>query len=337
MQLPHRSEGLQCVALTGASGHVGAAIARELLDRGLAIRLLARSPDDRSLLPLMGESVTICRGSLEDAKSLKTLVEGAQAAIHCAALVSLSRRRADEVHRVNVEGTRSVLAAAQAGGLARFVHVSSVHSYGPSREPVNETAQRLELGHDAPAYDKSKAEAEALVLADHGNLETLLVQPSSVIGPFDYKPSRLGKVLLAVARGRLPATLPGSFDFVDNRDVAHGVVQALLHGGAGESYLLTGHHLRVQQLVQAAAEAAKRRPPRFVVPTWVARAVAPVVEVGAAALGKEPTLTNEGLQALASGVRFSHEKASRELEYRARPLDETLRDTVSWFRQEGAL
>lgn len=334
MAAPQRST----IALTGASGHVGAAILRELRDRGHPVRVLARRADDPSLSPFSSDAdVIVCTGSLEDRASLDRLVTGSDAVIHCAALVSLARRRADEVRRINVAGTETLIDAARSAAIERLVQVSSVHSYRVGAEVVDEGARRLAPGDAAPAYDASKAEAEALVLEAASDLSPVIVQPSSVLGPFDYKPSRLGKVLLSIARGRLPATLPGTFDFVDNRDVARGIAQALEHGRPGHSYLLTGHHLEVRELVLAAAQAVGRRGPRAVLPSWLATAVAPLVEVGAAAFGREPTLTGEGLAALASGVRFSSAKAEQQLGYRARPVEETLRDTYAWFRTQGAL
>jgi dihydroflavonol-4-reductase len=168
-------------------------------------------------------------------------------------------------------------------------------------------------------------------------LDAVIVNPTAIVGPHDWKPSRMGRVVLALARGRMPALVDGGFDFVDARDVARGAIEAWRRGRRGERYLLSGSWWRIDDLARAVAAISGVRPPRLVVPMALARAGAPFVEALFSLAGAEPLYTRASLHALRNHRDVRHDKATRELGHAPRPLEETLAETLAWFRAQGKL
>ncbi len=327
------------VVITGANGHIGCNLVRALLADGRQVRALVRSDDPSSLrsLPVGRTSVERVRGDVRDRRSLDAAFRGAETVYHLAAAISITGDRSGVVRATNVDGTRHVAAAAMACGVRRLVHFSSCHAFdgeAPSDRRVTEASPRPSSRH--PAYDRSKAAGEAEVRAAvAGGLDAVIVNPTSVLGPHDFHPSRVGQLLLDLRDRRLPASVDGSFDWVDVRDVVRSAMVAETAGRAGESYLLGGHRLTVRGLLELAGRVSGVRPPRLTVPMWLARLAAPAATAWDRVAGREPLFTREGLRALRSGARYSSAKAARELGHRCRPLEETLEATYAWFRDVG--
>jgi len=316
--------------VTGASGLVGAVLVRELCARrpGDAVKALYRS-DTRALAGLDVETAAIDVG---DAAALETAFRGAEEVVHCAAYISLDRRQAQTLQRINVEGTRNVVTACRQAGVRRLVHVSSAHALhqAPLDHPLDE-ARPLANGPSASLYALSKATAEQVVLDAGHDLETVIVNPTGIIGPYDFKPSDSGRMLFDLQEGKLPALLPGGHDWVDCRDVAAGIVLALERGRASERYLLSGRWATLTELASLVAGFSGVSAPRWVVPGSAAWVGAVCVEWGSRMLGKAPFLSREALHVLQSKNRStSSAKARRELGYAPRPLEETIRDLVEW-------
>lgn len=205
--------------------------------------------------------------------------------------------------------------------------------------PVDETAPRVPAdSRRHPAYDRSKAEGERRVRAAVARgLDAVVVHPTGAIGPCDFEPSRLGLFFLRLYRGTLPALVDGGCDFVDVRDVAGAMVAAAEGGGAGESYLLSGHTRRVADLAAVAAAVTGRRLARPVLPMWVARAGAPLLALAASAGGPEPLYTAESLWVLRIRRSFDAAKAARDLGFGPRPIEESVGDIYRWFAAQGML
>ncbi len=314
--------------VTGATGHLGTNLVHLLVSRGHAVTALVRG--DAPHLP----GVRCVRGDVLDPASLARAMDGVDAVFHLAGVISVVGEMGGLVRRVNVEGTRNVLAAA---GGRRLVHTASIHAF--RQEPADEVLDETRPLADRPrdhAYDRSKAEAMRLVL-DAGR-DAVVVAPTAVIGPGDWRPSRMGHVLTACFRGRLPAAVPGGFDWVDARDVAEGTLVAAERGRAGQAYLLGGTWTSVRALADLAAEVAGNRPPRFTCPAWLARLAAPAGLAWARVAGAEPILTPESIQVLATAnPRIDSGKARRDLGFEPRPLRTTLEDTYRWSREIGRL
>jgi dihydroflavonol-4-reductase len=318
------------VVVTGAAGHLGGNLVRTLLADGHEVRAVVRQ-DRRALEGLPVEIVT---GDVLDPASLQAAFAGAEVVYHLAALISVTGSQGGRVAAVNVGGAANVAAACLAAGVHRLVHVSSIHAY--CQEPRDQALDETRAAADtrpALAYDASKAAGERAVLAAvERGLDAVIVNPTAVIGPNDFKPSRMGQVVLDLMHRRMLALVVGAFDWVDARDVCEGAVAAAEHGRTGQRYLLSGHHLDLRELAVLVACAAGVKPPRLVVPQALARPVAPLAEAWSRLVGARPRFTPESLRVLRTcNPRISHDKASAEFGYRPRPLDATVRDTVAWF------
>jgi dihydroflavonol-4-reductase len=323
------------VVVTGASGHIGANLVRTLVGEGRRVRVLVRR-QERALDGVECERVT---GDVLDPSSVDRLVRGADVVYHLAAKISLADRD-DECGRINVEGVRNVTEASLRHGVRRLIHFSSIHALSP--EPtggiVDEKRALNVEGDLVPVYDRSKAAGQRIVLcAVTRGLDAVILHPAGVLGPYDFTPSRMGRVLLALAHGRMPGLVEGGFSWVDVRDVVSAALAAEKKGRPGEAYLLSGHWRSVHEIAALAAEVTGRPPPVLSSPMWLARAVAPLATWGAELLRVEPLFTRASLHALRNHRLTSHEKAKRELDFDPRPTRDTIADTYAWFREMGML
>ena len=327
---------LQDVTVTGGTGHLGNVLVKELVRRGHRVKVLALPADD--LRPLSGAPGEVVRGDVTQPSTLPAAFRGAACVFHLAGLVSISSRDAALVERVNVEGTRHVLAACREAGVRRFVYTSSVHALvEPPAGGVLEEAAGFDPSRAVGAYGRSKAAASLAVLeAARAGLEAVLVLPTAVVGPFDYRPSEMGDLIRLFARRRLPAVVDGGYDFVDVRDVALGHVLAAERGRRGESYLLTGGHLRVREVMQVLGDEAERRPPRIALPLPVAAALAQLAPAWERLTGRRALLTPYSVHTLSIRFRISDEKARRELGFRSIPPERSLRDAWRWMTSDPA-
>ena len=253
--------------------------------------------------------------------------------------IPIDPRERAELHRVNVGGTQCVVAACRAAGVARLVHVSSIHALAsqPRHEPVTE-ARAFATGRDLPGYDASKVAAERVVHeAIDAGLDAVILNPTAILGPHDFRPSHLGEFLLDLYHHRLPGLVAGSFDWVDVRDVVAGILAAADRAPVGRRFLLAGHRATVVELARLVEQVTGRRAPRLVSPMWLARSVAPGAEWFAHLAGRRPLFTPESLYALRNHLEISSERARQELGHAPRALEATVRDTFEWFRDAGML
>lgn len=323
------------VAVTGASGHVGANLVRALAARGDEVRVLLRA-DDRAV---RGLAVARVAGDLLEPASLAALVAGVEVVFHAAAEVSISGDRDGALARVNVLGTRHVAAACLAAGVRRLVHFSSIHALESPRAglPLDET-QPFVAERSAPAYDRSKADGEREVLAAAARgLEAVILNPTAIVGPFDFKPSHTGRLIVALARRRMPALVAGGFDWVDVRDVASAALAAADRGRPGERYLISGHWRPIAELAREVERASGVPAPRLVAPLWAARLGVPFVTGFARALKREALYTAESLRAIRLSRRVDGARAEQQLGHAPRPFAETIRDSVRWLQEHGYL
>jgi dihydroflavonol-4-reductase len=323
------------IALTGAAGHLGAALLKELTNRKIPVKALIRSDDTRCCNDL---AVEIIKGDMLQPEVLQRLMQDCDAVIHCAALISVNGDPKGMVHKTNVEGTQLVIDHALQAGIKRFIHISSIHAFKqqPSLEMLNE--ERELVDESAFAYDRSKLAGQKIALAASGNMEVLVMHPTSIIGPYDFKPSLMGQVIIDMYKGRLPFIFNGGFDFCDCRDVAHAIVNATTMGEPGQAYLLGGKWHSLKELTRFLSGASSKNIKPVALPPIAARLGLPVVKLLAAIKKKEPLYTIEALEAIFTGNRFiSSEKARASLGYTIRPFQETIQDTFYWFNNNGYL
>lgn len=318
--------------ITGASGLVGANLVRTLLDRGVEVC----AADLHRSEALDGLDIDFVEVDVRDRSSLAAAFEGADVVFHLAAMISIVGDPTGEVWKVNVEGPANAANAARDAGVKRFVHCSSVHAFdlekcGPS---LDEHGPRT-VGDHAPVYDRSKyAGEQGLLKAAGGDLDVVIVNPTGVIGRHDYAPSRMGETILQLRDAKIPVNVAGGFDFVDVRDVINGLIGAWEHGRSGENYLLSGTRITIKELGQIVAELTDSRAPIIDMPLSLITPLAPLV-LKLTPHGKTPLFTPDSLHALRYAPSVSHYKAAGEFGYRARPIHETVADTLDWFAAQG--
>ncbi len=323
------------VVVTGAAGHLGANLVRGLIAQGQRVRVLVHQ--DRRAIE--GLDVEVVEGDVCDVSSLRSAFAGAEIVYHAAAHISLLRGEWSRCQAVNATGTGNVVEACLHGGVRRLVHFSSIHALErqPLDLPVDETRALVD-SRDRSPYSCSKAEAERAVQRGVARgLDAVILNPTAIIGPHDYKPSHFGQVLLALARGRLPALVDGGFNWVDARDVVWGALRAAERAPSGARYLLSGHWVALRD-VAAIVEAIVDVPaPRLICPLRLAVLGAPLATAGARLVGKRPLFTSFSLEVL-RGHRFvSHARAAQELGYHPRAFTETIADTLRFFAERGRL
>jgi len=323
------------VVITGVCGLTGANLARLLLAQGRQVRGLIH----RERRAVEGLDIELVQADIRDPLSLRGALAGAEVVYHLAARISLGTKDRAETEATNVQGTRNVVEACLQNRVRRLVHFSSIHALeqAPLDVPLDESRPRVSL-HNRSPYDRSKAqgEMEALQGMSHG-LEVVIIQPTAMIGPYDYYPSYMGKALLSLAQGHIPALVRGGFDWVDVRDVVQAAIQAERVAVSGTSYLLSGHWRSVRQIADLTAELTGRGAPLFTIPTGLAYLAAPLMAGLARFNNTQPIYTSLTLDALKSNRQISHARASRELGYQPRPLKDTVRDSLDWFAQNGFL
>jgi len=323
------------VAVTGASGHLGANLVRTLLDRGRSVRVLARS-DRRAL---QGLEVDVVEGDLFEPAALRRLAAGAETVFHLAGRISIAGDEHGVVLRTNVDGPRAVAEACLETRVRRLVHVSSIHAFStePNSEMLDEGRALPQGAHETP-YDRSNALGQRAVLdIVKQGLDAVVVNPTAVIGPHDWKPSRMGTVLRDISQGRLPALIDGGYNWVDARDVADALLAAERQGRTGECYLVAGRWAHFRELASIVSGISGRPAPRYCAPSWLALPVSYASLAWSRLRGVPPVLTPVAVRSVRMHRHISHGKAAGELGYRPRPLEETVRDTLRWFAEHQGI
>ncbi len=333
------STSVSTALVTGATGFLGARLAETLCRQGCRVRAMARRTSD--LARLAGLGVEVVQGELEDEGSVARACAGQHLVFHCAARVTDWAPRA-ELARVNVDGTRAVIAACQAAGVARLVHTSSLTVLGLPRDRrrVDETTPLATPPVDP--YTDSKIEGERLVRAAHGagGLETTVVRPGVIWGPGD--PTVLPRIAALLERGRM-VRIGGGGNVVATTHVANlaeGMVLAARAGAAGGQvyHVLDGEQLTAGEVVDALAAALGARPPRLSLPFAAVYGLALASEA-VARLGRRatpPALTRYGVRLVACDCRYDTDKARRELGYRPGvTFAAGVAELAEGWRQEG--
>jgi dihydroflavonol-4-reductase len=323
--------------VTGATGFVGAAVARALNSAGWQVRALARAGSDRSnLKPL---AVEVVEGDLADLSSLARALEGCAGLFHVAADYRLGARDPTPLYRTNVDGTRNILQAARAAGVPRIVYTSSVATVGiPADGSPGEEHTAVAISDMIGHYKRSKYLAEEVARdAARSGMSVVIVNPSTPVGPGDIKPTPTGQLILDAARGRMPAYVDTGLNVVHVDDVAAGHLLAFERGQPGERYILGGEDMTLQTILAQIAGLVGRTPPRVRLPYAAVLPVAYVAEAFARLSGRSGRVTLEGVRMSRKRMFFSSGKAVRELGYRWRPPLEAFEDAVRWFRERGLL
>ncbi|HEX7339514.1 MAG TPA: hopanoid-associated sugar epimerase [Rhodanobacteraceae bacterium] len=327
------------VLVTGATGFVGSAVARDLVAAGYRVRVLVRTTS--RLDNLAGLDVEQTVGDLRDPASLATAVADCAGVFHVAAdyrLWTPTRQAVAAMYASNVDGSRNVLRAAAQAGVRRVIYTSSVATLGlhadasPSDEDTPVSLEAM-IGH----YKRSKFLAERAVeeAARELALDVVIVHPAAPVGPRDIKPTPTGRMVLDAARGRMLAFVDTGLDIVHVDDVAAGHRLAFEKAPAGRHYILGGDNLSLCEILSRVAALTGHRAPRWRIPHGVVIPVAYMAEACARVTGKEPGITVSGAKLARKHMYFSHARAGRELGYAPRPAAAALEDAVQWFFDNG--
>ena len=316
--------------VTGATGHIGNVLVRKLIERGEKVRVLTRPGE--SLESISGLEVEAAQGDVLNLDAVFESFRGIRGVFHLAGIISIMPGKNQFVRRVNVDGTKNILRAAKESGVEKLVYTSSIHAIKRVEDGVINESLPFDPNNHYGEYDRTKAEATLEVQkAAHSGLEAVIACPTGVIGPYDFRGSLMGDIIRTAAEEKPTLYVDGSYDFVDVRDVADGLIAAAKHGKRGESYILSGQRISVRYMLETVREITGGRFFQMKVPFDLAKFAALFMPMYYSLSHATPRFTPYSLEVLRSNANISHAKATRELEYQPRSLYESIRDTVKWF------
>jgi dihydroflavonol-4-reductase len=321
------------ILVTGAAGHLGNVLVRELIARGEHVRVLILPGEDTSSLNDL--DVEWIEGNILDEKSLEEAFMGMEKVYHLASIVSITPGQEEILRKVNIEGTKNVLNAAKKAGIKRLVYTSSIHALTrpPEGVTIDETLP-FDPDNPAGAYDATKAAASLAVLeAVKDGLNAVIVCPTGVIGPHDYRRSEMGEMLLEWMGKPVNFMIEGFFDFVDVRDVAVGHILACEKGKCGQTYILGGERIHIERMCRAVKEFIGLYAYIIKIPLSLALFVTPLTEVYYRLTHQRPRFTRYSLETITSNSKISSAKARKELGYHPRSLLDSIQDTVTWWQE----
>jgi dihydroflavonol-4-reductase len=320
------------IAVTGATGHIGANLCRMLIERGHSVKALIH----RSNIGLEGLPLEFLKGDVTGEDSLEDLCRDCEIIFHLAAHISI-RKLDYQCRELNCGSCDKLIQAARKTGVRKIIHFSSIHAFSeePFDSELNES-RSLALESEV-SYNCSKALSQRMMIeASSKELEITVLNPTAVIGPNDFKPSYLGNAIIRFYKGQNPGLIPGGYDWVDVRDVCTAAINAIELGRAGECYLLGGSWQSLKTLAMEIEKSGGSRPPRLELPMWIAQAGTLFLNLHSYITKKQPLYTSMSLQALKKSHRnISYEKARVELNYRSRPFSETISDAIQWYKENN--
>ena len=326
------------IVVTGATGHVGNVLVRELLNHGHTIRVVVLPGDDQ--LPISQLDVEVTQGDITDVTSLEHAFSGADVVFHLAGIVTIMPGMDSLLERVNVGGLRNVISSCRTSNVKRLVYTSSIHAIAePPHGTIIDELQPFDPDRVLGDYARSKARATLLLQGEvnKGKLDAVICCPTGIIGPWDYGISNIGQLIIDFASGHLKSYVRGAYDFVDVRDVAQGLILAAEKGQSGHHYILSGSQVQVPELMEELASDIGYPAPTYQIPAGIARTAGILAGVYYRLLRRRPVFTAYSIDVLRSNSQVSSARAQEELGFSARPWRESIRDQVEWFRAEGML
>jgi dihydroflavonol-4-reductase len=323
------------ILVTGSTGHIGNVLVRKLLKDSEQVRVLLLPGENTT--PLEGLNVERIEGNVLDYPSLLKAFQDIQVVYHLAGIISIMPGENELLHLVNVLGTRNVIEAACSTGVKRLVYTSSIHAIARAPQGVL-IDERIPYDPNNPygAYDRSKARASLDVLeAARCGLDAVVVCPTGVIGPYDFRGSDVGHIIRSCAANKPQLYVDGAYDFVDVRDVADGLILACERGNTGESYILSGERINIPSMLDTIQEITGKVFLKIKIPFKLARFTSKFMPYYYRLSQTAPRFTPYSLEVLCSNSHISHRKARCELGFSPRDLHESIRDTVNWFLENS--
>ncbi len=325
------------VAVTGASGHLGLHIVLALERQGYSTKALYHT----AIPKIETKKTEWVNGDVTQSGSIDKLIDGCQVVIHAAGLVQLQNTSRGLVLETNVLGTQNLIDHCLISGRnIRFIHISSTSAVSPfpRHEKMSEDRPYLKTSDYAYAWSKSLSE-QLVVKATHENdLDAVIFRPSALLGPLDFKPSIFGSAMLKFLKNEIPAVTTGGYNFIDIRDAAQTIVNSIELGKRGSIYNLGGEYRTMREMNQLLAEISGCRVPNLIVPTSILYLFEPLIRFLYSSQDKDTPFTKENLFFVRnSPTQLDSSKAISELGHKKRPLQETIQDTVEWFKEKNMI
>jgi dihydroflavonol-4-reductase len=320
--------------VTGAAGFLGSHVARQLVARGEDVRVLVRaSSSNRAISDLSLEYVT---GDLRDQSSLARAMNGVRRVFHVAADYRLWSKNPQDIYDSNVGGTKNLLAAARQANIEKLIYTSTVATIAVDRPalPNEFTDSRLDemVGH----YKRSKWMAEQEVLqAAKAGVPVIVAMPTTPVGPWDWKPTPTGKIIVDFLNGKMPGYVKTGLNFVGVEDCAAGHLLLAEKGKIGERYLLGGENLTLKQVLDSLAQLTGLPAPKFKIPHGLALGVAYAETAFSRLIGREPQIPVEGVKIAQHLMFVDCTRAQKELGFRAEPVSAAFQRAVRWYEKNG--
>jgi dihydroflavonol-4-reductase len=316
------------IAITGASGHIGNNLCISLIESGHYLKVLINKTD-QSLVGIDAERIY---GNILNKEIVDSLVKDCDCVFHTAAVISIGNEPYNLVYKVNTIGTQNIVDACIKYKVNRLVHFSSIHAFHCDDPNLVLNENNPPANQNDLIYDKSKAMGETIVLeACAKGLNAIILNPSSVVGPNDFKPSLVGQMMIKIANGKLPFLIKGGYHFVDVRDVVSAALNAMNSGRVGERYLLSSQWKSLTDIAQIISERTNKNVPGLV-PTFLAWIGLPFIYIFARLIGEKPLYTKNSLKIIAKSPKIvESNKAIKELNFKPRPVKETFIDSYVWF------
>jgi dihydroflavonol-4-reductase len=319
--------------ITGGTGHIGNVLVRTLVNNGEDVRVLVLPDED--LTPFDGLDVEIFRGNILNLESIKPAFKGIDFVFHLAGIISIMPGKDQLVHDVNVNGTKNVVACAVEAGVKKLIHTSSIHAFKRIEHGfVIDENTPIDPDDTIAAYDQSKAEATLAVIEEaKKGFPAVIVCPTGVIGPYDYKGSELGVLIEGWTKHKVNFLIDGEYDFVDVRDVVNGMILAREKGIPGQIYILSGELIKVGDIWRIVKELLSFNSWSINIPMKAAHFFAKIAQFYYQISRTKPRFTTYSIATLQANANISNAKARKVLGYEPRSLTDSLRDTVLWWRQ----
>ncbi len=321
--------------VTGTTGFIGSALARELIQDGRAVKVLVRSTSDTRNIDDL--DVERAEGDLRDPDSLKKALQGCDVLYHTAAYYSLWVKDRKTIYDVNVQGVRNILQAAMDSGVQKIVYTSTVGCVGLRENASANEETPLDPALLCNDYKRSKYEGEqaALEFFEKG-LPLVIVNPTAPVGPRDIKPTPTGKVILDFLNRKMPAYLDTGLNLIDVADCARGHILAEQKGKPGERYILGNQNMSLKEILLALEKITGLKAPKIKMPYWAAWTAGWVCEMGSNLItGKPPAVPLGGVKMAKHFMYFDPAKAVRQLDLPQNPVENALEQAVDWFRSAG--
>lgn len=323
------------IGVTGATGHIGHLLCQDLVKKGFTVIAFLRN----HTVHFQNENIKTVFGDITDRTALSGFISQCDIIIHTAAQISLGYGFDQVIYDTNVRGTELVLELAKDLNIKKVITFSSVHAFShfPYDAPLDENRQLV--GDDAIFYDQTKRDALRMSLdAASDGLNISVLCPTGVVGPPDHRPSKMGKAIIDIYRGSVPAVIRGGFDFVDVRDIVTATISAIDHARPGQAYLLGGEYVSLKRLSGMILHEKGSRKRLVELPLFIAYLGLPIVKLYAKHMRVQPLYDKPYLDILRSGnSQIDCTKAQQDLGFKSRPFYETVHDTIGWMRTNGKI